>query len=203
MEKLKKISKVMNVVFKLVLIYAVVQFILCLVDLSTDQVALLMENPGGDTIKVSGFDLGRYKLDFRNEQSMRTKYLINEIITSFLAAALKLAEHVFLVCIFGKLLKPMTQGQPYDGTASKTLRTLGIGCILFCIVSNVLSYLQAKSAYSAIFEFPQMFSPEVVEGIYAGFHINLGGFFIGIMILLFSLVFRYGEELQVQVDETL
>ena len=121
MEKLKKISKVMNVVFKLVLLYAVVQFILCLVDLGTDQVALLMENPGGDTIKVSGFDLGRYKLDFRNEQSMRTKYLINEIITSFLAAALKLAEHVFLVCIFGKLLKPMTQGQPYVNKGIKLL----------------------------------------------------------------------------------
>lgn len=203
MEKLKKISKIMNVVFKLVLLYATVQFIISLVHLGTNQVALLMENWDADTFTVSGIDIGNYKLDLRNEQHISTKYLINEIITTVLAALLKLAEHIFLVCIFGKLLKPMTQGQPYDGTISRTLRTLGAGCILFCIVGNVLSYLQVKSAYDAFFEIAQICFSEVIKGASYGFRINLGYLFVGLLILIFSLVFRYGEELQVQVDETL
>jgi len=193
----------MDVVFKLVLLYATVQFILSLVHLGTNQVALLMENWGADTYRVSGVDIGSYKLELRNEQHISTKYLINEIITTVLAALLKLVEHIFLVCIFGKLLKPMTQGQPYNGTVSKTLRTLGIGCILFCIAGNVLSYLQVKSAYSAFFEVAQICFSEVIKGAAYGFRIHLGYLFVGLLILVFSLVFRYGEELQVQVDETL
>lgn len=203
MEKLKKISKVMNVVFKLVLLYAVVQFIMSLVDLGTNQIALLMEKPGADFIKLYDIDTGNVEWHFLREQEIETKYFIKGIILEFLAAALKLAEHVFLVCTFGKLLKPITHGQPYDGTVSKTLRKLGVGCILICIVENVLSYLQVTRAYWTLREIRRIFLPVTVTGIDIQSGINLGTLVIGVLILIFSLVFRYGEELQVQVDETL
>ena len=131
------------------------------------------------------------------------EYFIKGIILEFLAAALKLAEHVFLVCTFGKLLKPITHGQPYDGTVSKTLRKLGVGCILICIVENVLSYLQVTRAYWTLREIKRIFLPVTVTGIDIQSGINLGTLVIGVLILIFSLVFRYGEELQVQADETL
>ena len=203
MEKLKKLSKVMNVVFKLVLLYAVVQFIMSLVDLGTNKIALLMENPGTDFIKLYDIDTGNVEWHFLREQEMETKYFIKGIILEFLTAALKLAEHVFLVCTIGKLLKPMTHGQPYDGTVSKTLRKLGVGCILICIVENVISYLQVTRAYWTLREIKRIFLPVTVTGIDIQSGINLGTLVIGVLILIFSLVFRYGEELQVQVDETL
>lgn len=203
MEKLKKISKVLNVIFKLVLLYAVVQFIMCLVDLGTNKVALLIENPGVDFIKLFDIDTGSVEWHFLREQEMETEYFIKGIILEFLAAVLKLAEHVFLICTFGKLLKPMTQGQPYDGTVSKTLRKLGIGCILICIVENVISRLQVTRAYWTLREIRRIFLPVTVTGIDIQSGINLGTLVIGVLILVLSLVFRYGEELQVQVDETL
>lgn len=203
MEKLKKISKVMNVVFKLILLISVVQFILFLVDLGTNQVALLMENPGADFIKLFDIDTGNFEWHFLREQEMETKYFIKGIILEFLAAASDLVVNVFLAYTFGKILKPMTQGQPYDGTVSRALRKLGVACILIGIVGNVISYLQVTRAISTLREIKQIFLTVTVTGIDAGFSIQLGYLFIGVMALVFSLVFRYGEELQVQVDETL
>ena len=128
----------MNVVFKLVLVYAVVQFVLRLVDLGTNQVALLMKNPGAEYIKLFHIDTGSVNWHFLREQDMETTYFIKGIVLAFFAAVLKLVESVFLVYILGKLLKPMTKGQPYDGTVSKSLRTFGIGYILIGIAENVI-----------------------------------------------------------------
>ena len=203
MEKLIKISKVMRVVFMLILLYAVVQFIMSLVDLGANKVALLAENPGADYIKLYDIDTGDVEWHFLREQEMEKEYFIKGIVLDFLAAALKLAEHVFLVWTFGKILKPMTHGQPYDGTVSKTLRKLGIGCILICIAENVISYLQVAREYWTLREIRRIFLPVTVEAIDIQSGINLGTLVVGVMILVFSLVFRYGEELQVQADETL
>ncbi len=203
MEKLKKISKIMNVVFKLVLVYAVVQFVLRLVDLGTNQVALLMKNPGAEYIKLFHIDTGSVNWHFLREQDMETTYFIKGIVLAFFAAVLKLVESVFLVYILGKLLKPMTKGQPYDGTVSKSLRTFGIGYILIGIAENVISYLQAARASGTLSEIRRIFLPVTVTETTIQYSINLGFLFLGVMIFIFSFVFRYGEELQVQVDETL
>ena len=203
MEKLKKISKIMNVVFKLVLLIAVIQFVMRLVDLGTNQVALLMKNPGAEYIKLFDIDTGNVKWHFLREQDMETTYFIKGIVLAFFAAVLKLVESVFLVYILGKLLKPMTKGQPYDGTVSKSLRTFGIGYILIGIAENVISYLQASRASGTLSEIRRIFLPVTVTETTIQYSINLGFLFLGVMIFIFSFVFRYGEELQVQVDETL
>ncbi len=203
MEKLKKISNVMNVVFKLVLLISVVQFILFLIDLGTNEVALLMKNPRADYIKLYDIDTGNFRWHFLREQEMKTSYFIEGIILEFLSAASGLIVNVFLAYTLGKLLKPMTQGQPYDGTVSRALRKLGAACILIGIVRNVISYLQAARAIGTLREIKRLFLTVTVTEIDAGFGIQLGYLFIGVMALVFSLVFRYGEELQVQVDETL
>ena len=203
MEKLKKISKVMNVVFVLILLFAVVQFIVNLVQLGTNQMALLLENPRVDSVKVSGVYAGNIKLDFWNEQNLSTKHLVKEVITKFLAVLFSFTMNLFLICTIRKLLKPMIQGQPYDGTVSRTLRKLGIGCILICIVGNLIEALQIQSTHAVFFEIVEKNFVGVVSGIASGYSIQLGYLFIGIVLLVFSLVFRHGEELQVQVDETL
>ena len=203
MEKLKKIAKVMNVVFKLVLLFAVVQFVVRLVSLGTNQVALLMENSGADVVKVSGISLGKYEMDFWKEQNISKNYLIQDIMIGCFGITFDFAMNVFVICTILSFLKPMTQGQPYDGTVSKMLRKLGIGCVLICIVGNVISYLQVRSEHSAFFEIAQRNFSGAVSRIAYGYSIQLGYLFIGAVLLVFSLVFRYGEELQIQADETL
>lgn len=203
MEKLKKISKVVNLVFIFAFFIVVAQFIMHLVNWATNPLALLMENPDADTFKISGMDIGIFELDFREKQNVAAKYLLKEAVIEFVVAVLSLAASVFVIGTLRKILKPMMYGQPYDGTVSKSLRNLGVSCILFCIVGNVISYLQYRTLHSAFFEIVNSCLFEEIEGIKSQFSIQLGYLFIGIMLLVFSLVFRYGEELQVQADETL
>jgi len=205
MEKLKKLSKVMNVVFKLILLFTVVEFIVFLVKLGTNEIALLMENPGKNVVRISEIDLRSFELHFANgkEPNMTTKLLITEIIIEVCAAVFQLAVNMFLIITFGKLLRPLTQGQPYDGTVSRTLKKLGVGCILIGIGKNVISYLLAWAGAHRMAAFLNGHVPDTINSINAQFGINLGLIFIGALILVFSLVFRYGEELQVQADETL
>lgn len=203
MEKLKKLSKITNIIFALALLLTVVQFIVNLVHLSTNQVALLLENPGADSVKVSGIVIENIHMDFWDEQSLSTKHVIKEAVTEFLAVTFSFAMNLFMICTIRKLLKPMTLGQPYDGTVSRTLKKLGIGCILICIVGNLIEALQIQSTHANFFEIAERNLIGVVSGIASGYSIQLGYLFIGIVLLVFSLVFRYGEELQVQADETL
>ena len=97
----------------------------------------------------------------------------------------------------------MKQGKPFDGTVSRTLKKLGVGCILIGIMINVVSYMQFRNKHSAFFDIVEKSLFLQIEGIRSEFSFELGYLFLGIMILIFSLVFRYGEELQVQADETL
>ena len=203
MEKLKKISKTTNIIFALALLFAVVQFIVNLVQLGTNQVALLLENPGADSVKVSGIVIGNIHMDFWDEQSLSTTHAIKDAITEFLADTFGFVMNLFVICTIRKLLKPMTQGQPYDGTVSRTLKKLGIGCILICVVVNLFNALQIQSTHAVFFEIVERNLIGVVSGIASGFNLQLGYLFIGIVLLVFSLVFRYGEALQVQADETL
>ncbi len=203
MEKLKKISKITNIIFALALLFAVVQFIVNLVQLGTNQLALLLENPGADNVKVSGIVIGNIHMDFRDEQNISTTHAIKEAVTEFLADTFGFAMSLFLICTIRKLLKPMIQGQPYDGTVSRTLKKLGISCILICVVGNVFNALQIQSTHTIFFEIVERNLIGVVSGIASGFSLQLGYLFIGIVLLVFSLVFRYREALQVQADETL
>ena len=183
MEKLKKISKITNIIFALALLFAVVQFIVNLVQLGTNQLALLLENPGADSVKVSGIVIGNIHMDFWDKQNLSTKHVIKEAVTEFLAVTFSFAMNLFVICTIRKLLKPMTLGQPYDGTVSRTLRKLGIGCILICVVENVFSALQIQSTHAVFFEIVERNLIGVVSGIASGFSLQLGYLFIGIVLI--------------------
>lgn len=203
MENIKKISKVMNVFFKIVFVCAVLGFLVFLVDMGKDRVALLMKNPEAESIKVSGIELGDNEFRFVSEQEVDRDFFMKKMGIDFSVEVLLFAANLFLIGIFHKLLKPMVNGQPYDGTVSRMLKKLGIACILIGAVKNVIWLLQDMSAYITLEEIKWMFAPGVVEQtvIHAGF--NLGLVYVGVLILILSLVFRYGEELQIQADETL
>ena len=83
------------------------------------------------------------------------------------------------------------------------MKKLGIGCIIICIVGNVIRALQVKSIHASLFEIANNCLSDEVSRVASRYNIQTGYLLIGILILAFSMVFRYGEELQIQADETL
>ena len=116
-------------------------------------------------------------------------------------AAIALALAAWGLNLLHRVLVPMREGRPFDGSVSVTLRKLGwvtlFGGLGVELLSWAVSMLELR-----LYDFSEIFLPEVVTGYTV--NVPLGGALIApVVILLLSHVFKYGEQLQKLSDETL
>ena len=107
------------------------------------------------------------------------------------ACALKLLLHI---------LRHVSEGRPFDGTVSADLKKLGwvtlANAVVYFVTDGVTAALEAS-----MFDLDQLFQPGLVTGV--TIHTDGLSLVIPITLFLLSWIFRYGEELQRQSDETL
>ena len=116
-------------------------------------------------------------------------------------AAVALGLAAWGLTLLHRILVPMREGRPFDGSVSVTLRKLGwvtlFGGLGVELLAWAVSMLELR-----LYDFSEIFRPETVTGYTV--NIPLGGALIApVVILLLSHVFQYGEQLQQQSDETL
>lgn len=104
--------------------------------------------------------------------------------------------------IIRSILKPMKEGVPFDGTMSKSIRKLGwftlIGGGVWSIIPVIFEAVMLK-----VYDFEKIFIGDAITGIEIESDVSLDFIIVAAVIFLLSYVFRYGEELQQQADETL
>ena len=100
------------------------------------------------------------------------------------------------------ILKPMSEGKPFDKSVSSSLRKLSfitlIAGSIIEVGKIVLSALQLRSVH-----LDSLFNPDIVAGYTVDFVVNGSLIFLFAALYLMSHVFRYGEQLQQLSDETL
>lgn len=114
-----------------------------------------------------------------------------------------LTEMVFLWVVLGMLMKifgGMAEGRPFAG--ADTLRKLAWVYLGFSIGETVLGYAAEVLSYTA-YRLPDLLISEKILGCTLETVIDVNFLFVFAVLLLLSYVFRYGEELQRQDDETL
>ncbi len=114
-----------------------------------------------------------------------------------------LTETVFLWVVLGMLMKifgAMAEGRPFAG--ADTLRKLAWVYLGFSIGETVLGYAAEVLAYTT-YHLPDLLISEKILGCTLETVIDVNFLFVFAILLLLSYVFRYGEELQRQDDETL
>jgi len=104
-----------------------------------------------------------------------------------------------------KILQPMSEGNPFHPTVSMNIRKIAYVSIVVGIVANIVEFFKTLNAIKMIeklnlLEFVQNGS---IQSITTNFNIDLTFLVVFFILLLMSYIFRYGEELQQQVDETL
>ena len=104
--------------------------------------------------------------------------------------------------ILQDILKPMSEGKPFDKSVSASLRKLSFITLIaggiIEVGKVVLSALQLHSV-----KLDALFNPDLVAGYTVDFVINGNLILLFAVLYLMSHVFRYGEELQQLSDETL
>lgn len=202
MEKLMKTSKTVDNFLKIIFWLMLVAGMLLIVGVGIFRVAKLVEKPDAEYAVITSIGVGNVELKFEEEQVIELKYVTAEMIIVSVTVLLSIAIVCYIVSILRKILAPMIIGQPFAGTVSKDLKKLGIVVIVGGIGMDVL-HAVLETAVFYMHDVVQLFLSDVVSGIKVQNTIDLTGVLVGVLVLMLSHVFRYGEELQQQADETL
>lgn len=104
--------------------------------------------------------------------------------------------------VLHRILLPMSQQQPFSGSVSGNLKTLGWLTLAGTLAFGVLSAI-ADTLFIGMYDLNQLFIPGLVTGYTVEHTVDIALLLIPALLFLLSYVFRYGEELQKQSDETL
>lgn len=194
MKKLTGTAKALDIIANVVQILCMVAAIM----LAVAVVLLLVFNVEAYEFS-SSIELGSYsfKLAHTDVSTVRQQFLWVALPAIILLAATRVALREIR-----RLLAPMREGRPFDGSVSDSLRRLSWIALIGGGVCSVLQLVGEIVMYR-LYDFPALFRNENILGVNVEVGLDTGFVFVFLILLLLSCVFRYGEELQKQSDETL
>lgn len=200
MEKLMKTSKtvdtILKVVFKILQVAGIIIFVgvgICLVAEALGQL------PPAELAAVS---FGDVELRFTEPQIVDNSFMAFEMGTTMIMVLIAITVTCYLIKVLRKVLVPMIKGQPFDGTVSKNIKKLGIVMIAGGLIMDILETVGSNLAFF-MYDVSSLFLSENIGKVSINSEISMGSVLAGVLVIMLSHVFRYGEELQQQADETL
>lgn len=200
MEKLSKISKVVD---KILMVVSRILIITCVV--CTVLMGVLYFVDGTEAVVEEGtwsLELGDVELQLA-EDAVTHEMLQSEII--FLGSVLVVGVVFFcyVIKVLRKILAPMIQGKPFVGSVSGDLKKLGWTLIIGNVVYGIVQAIVKTMLYTS-FDIQNLLLSDKVVGVECTITVfDVKTILLGVLLFLLSHVFCYGEKLQQQDDETL
>ena len=194
---MKKISATANILYTL----AKIASVCCVVGacIIIAAAVLLFAFGNASMIEFTSLDLGilAFELAQISPEMLRSAFLC-----AMLPAIVLLGYGWAVLRIILQILTPMKNGQPFDGSISAKMKNL---CWL-TVGGGVCSQLAGMAAgilmYKA-FAFSTRFLNEKITHVTMNMEWDVGFVVLALIWYMLSCIFRYGEELQKQSDETL
>lgn len=197
MEKIMKLAKIFNVC----LIIMQVANIIVMVLLSAMFIfnSLLFKG-GGSTLPSVSCTLGGIKLLFADFLPQKGNYVI-EVLIPFLICVINIVLILFGISLFKKIIKPMREGtSPFVAGISKYINQLGIVVLSGYILKVVADYFTNLQTADTL---RKVFPKTLITDITTRPDINISPIAIILLVFLIASIFKYGEKLQQESDETL
>lgn len=197
--KIMRTASVVDTILKILQGLLVAGFIVCLIFIP------LMAIFGEKMVaSASTLDLGVIKLqlaggstDYLNMSSFKLC-----IIGMLAVVAVILAVGWYFIRVLRRILVPMKEGRPFEAGVSQKINKLGwialIGGAFTQAAGCAASILELKS-----YDLDAIFSSEAIKSYNFNFSIGLGFVIVALVLFFLSFVFRSGEKLQQESDETL
>ena len=106
------------------------------------------------------------------------------------------------IAIIRRIIKPMIEERPFDHLVVKNIRLLAWVILIGDGVWSVIHFALTVFQYYA-FDFENLFIGDKIASVSADFDFDLTFVWLFLVVYLLSYVFEYGQELQIQADETL
>ena len=197
--KMMKTSGVIDKLFNLVQIIMAIGGVVVII-------AIIVMLVFGDRILQAAdvsLSLGELSLSLKDlSQVVDISALKISMIFDLAAAAVLLAFVWYVVRLLRTLLAPMKEGRPFDNGASNVIRRLAWAVLIGGAVNELIGMIAVFVETKAIY-FTALFHTEAVTGHTIDHVIDVSFVLTALVLFLLSYIFRYGEELQKESDETL
>lgn len=203
MTEMKKTARILDKVFRVLERMLKIALIACLVSLGILAAGLIFKL---DPNQIGTFSRS-VQLGFA-ELRLAEAYIPDQRLVLLSAGAEVLmtilyvwAGRIAVRCI-REILAPMAQGEPFGGIVSAKLKQLSSLSLLLGIMEQGVRMAEQIMQTIAV-DFQSLLLSEKIAGISLTFEPDMTFLLVFAALKLLSYVFRYGEELQRQSDETL
>lgn len=147
--------------------------------------------------------LGNVELVLAEAMNENISFLRAEAFMNVVVVAVSAAFFCYGIKILRKILGCMSEGRPFDGTVSCNLKKMGNLLVVASVVLNVVGCVGCALVYKAC-NLTELLISDTIVAVNTDFYlVDAKVLFLGVLVILLSYVFKYGEELQQQADETL
>lgn len=197
MEKIKKIAKNLDIIAR-------TADIVCNVFVWVLNICAILLLVVGEKIiidKSSTITLGMLCFEFADEYINFKAMKIRIVAGLFLIAALLSFVRLF-IRVIRDVIEPMKEGKPFEAAVSDKLRKLSWVTLIGGGVLSVAKMAGEIIVYH-VYDLGTVFLNENIISCTPEFNLDMSFAVVFAVLYLLSYVFRYGEELQKQSDETL
>ena len=197
MKKISKFANVLDVFFKILFWLQIAAAIVVLI-----FYCLMLFIPNSFENLSHTLSVGNLELTLLPDFSPKISEL-NIVFGLHIAVMLvNVAVACIAIKIIRRILNPMKEERPFDSSVSRDLRKLGW---LSLVLGFVVSFGKAVAEITtfAVYNVADLFTQEKISSIMLNETIDISFLVVPVVMFFMSYIFRYGEELQKQSDETL
>ncbi len=199
MKSLSKTAKVANVFCK-------IAFSICVSIAILLAVVVVVIALGGDSIisesGIATLSLGPVEFKLSNEYFPDLSINKTVFCITFGLAAMSMVVCALFLKFVRKIIKPLIEEKPFDGTLSMNISKLAYFVLIGGGVASVLSSI-GQALILKSFDLESLFVNSNIVGITIDNELDLSFVWTFLIIRMLAIVFKYGEELQKESDETL
>lgn len=124
------------------------------------------------------------------------------IIVMLVSALITCAVAWYCLKKLREIMVPMKDGRPFEAGVGSQIRRLAFTVLIGGGIAEVCRTV-ANAFEVKAYDLSKLFNPDVVKGISFDYDISLWFVVVALVLLFVSYIFRYGEDLQRESDETL
>jgi hypothetical protein len=194
--KMVKTAKVIDKVLRIFRIISLVGFIVCVVFMVL--VPIFRES----FVVTEYINLGNISLAIADSSVVNWNALTLSLEIELIAMLSGGAFVWYTLTLLLRVIAPMKEGRPFEAGISSQIRKLALVTLVGGVITETATAFASRAAVNA-YDIAALLNPSVVSE-YSYNNIFDLSFLAGVVVLLLlSYVFRYGEELQRESDETL
>ena len=203
MEKLKKMAVVIDTILKTVFIIVIVGLILVIVaDIAILAIGPMNIDNGRFSYNIFGSNIVIADAEDLAGISLNGYQLASGVIMATVGGAIGMIVVLVGIKMLREIIAPMKEGGPFVEGISLKMRNFGIFVLIAGVVGNII---EGVMAFIVQYTFGKVVLDQFIGGAdrITYMYTTDGSFIVfALFIFLLSYIFKYGEELQKQSDET-